>query len=76
VWTPNGSQNRLAQSRLAFIGVVNFHLSRGVPSAFKAALLDFLTARARNLPLLPSPKWNAEVPGVFSREPLPAPCPL
>jgi hypothetical protein len=42
VRTPNASQNAVAQSRLAFIGVANVHLSNGVASAFKVAFFDFL----------------------------------
>src|SRR5438132_13257202 len=35
------TRNAVAQSRLA-VGVANAHSSRGVPSTFKAALLDFV----------------------------------
>jgi hypothetical protein len=35
------TRNAVAQSRLA-VGVANAHSSRGVPTTFKAALLDFV----------------------------------
>jgi hypothetical protein len=68
VRTPNASQNAVAQSRLAFIGVANVHLSNGVASAFKVAFFDFLEiACGAEIGCLepdpPSPKGDPPITG-------------